>query len=78
MPLCCPIKRGVEAGGRLADVVLEQVDVRVECEARRMMAEPLLHLLGVLPGPEEVRGAGMAERVKRVAHGTPALTAAGL
>ena len=58
--------RGLGLGQRerLADVAVEQVDVRRQRERRRVVPEPALDLHGVAARGEQQRRAGVAERVE--------------
>ena len=48
----------------LAEIGVEQVDIGIEREAGRVMAEPALHLHGVAPFCKEPTCDGMPKRVE--------------
>src|SRR4051794_19135429 len=58
------VRRGTGKFQRVAELVVEQVDVRRERVGRRVVAEPALDLFRVASAVEQHRGARVAERVE--------------
>src|SRR5215212_2117681 len=54
----------VESAERLAEISVKQMNVGIEREARRMVAEPTLYLDGVASFCKQPARNGMAERVE--------------